>query len=154
MARAPDRVIQSVAAGMGQSDVVGVGVGGVDDEVVAGEVDGDDPSFALEPLVPLESPARSEPVGDVPPLSVVVEASSFFVDDPPSTVESSPAFAAAPDDTVARRSFFAQPEPLKWTAAAVMALRIGPSPHNGHAPGGSPWTPWITSKRRPHAAQT
>ena len=32
-------------------------------------------------------------------------------------------------DAAAPRSFFAQPEPLKWTAGATNALRIGPPPH-------------------------
>ena len=63
--------------------------------------------------------------------------------------------AFAPDLTVAaRRSFLAQPEPLKWIAAAVIALRTGPPPQIGQVVGPSAWTPWMTSKRWPHAAQT
>ena len=33
-------------------------------------------------------------------------------------------------------------------------LAHGPSPHSGHEVRASAWTPWITSKRRPHAAQS
>jgi hypothetical protein len=68
----------------------------------------------------------------------------------------SPASLDAPLEDLAtgRRSFFAQPDPLKWTAGAANALRIGPDPHSGQLVGGSAWTPWITSNRRPHAAQS
>lgn len=52
-----------------------------------------------------------------------------------------------PDAVDARRSFFAQPDPLKWTAGAVIALRTGPPPHDGQPVGLSAVTPWITSKR-------
>jgi hypothetical protein len=38
------------------------------------------------------------------------------------------------DGRAAPRSFRAQPDPLKWTAAATMALRICP-PHLGQADG-------------------
>jgi hypothetical protein len=61
---------------------------------------------------------------------------------------------AAPAFAPARRSFLAQPDPLKWTAGAAIALRTGPNPHNGQDAGGSAWTPWITSNRRPQAAQS
>ncbi|HET9082860.1 MAG TPA: hypothetical protein VFN41_00540 [Candidatus Limnocylindrales bacterium] len=52
-----------------------------------------------------------------------------------------------------RRSFFAQPEPLKTMVGGAKALRIGPDPHSGQASGAGSLTPWMTSKRRPHAAQ-
>ena len=69
--------------------------------------------------------------------------------------DSAPSFEAASFDRAAlRRSFLAQPEPLKWTAGAATALRTGPDPHKGQAAGGSAWTPWIASKRRPHAEQS
>jgi hypothetical protein len=67
---------------------------------------------------------------------------------------SSPLFVEDDDRADAWRSFLAQPEPLKWTVGALMALRTGPLPHNGQAVGGSAWTPCMTSKRRPHAAQS
>jgi hypothetical protein len=53
-----------------------------------------------------------------------------------------------------RRSFFAQPEPLKWMAGGANALRTGPEPHNGQLAGGSSSSPWIASNRRPHAEQS
>lgn len=56
--------------------------------------------------------------------------------------------------TAARRSFLAQPDPLKWIAGAANAFRTGPDPHSGHCSGAGSLTPWMTSKRRPHAAQS
>jgi hypothetical protein len=74
---------------------------------------------------------------------------------PPLSEPSSPSFDDdAPLFTAARRSFLAQPDPLKWTAGAANAFRTGPEPHNGHCSGAGPWTPWMTSNRRPHAAQS
>lgn len=115
MAWASDRVIQSVAAGIGQSDVAEAA--GFEEAVAApDEVDGGepslppDPSFALEAPVDSE-PVDSEPVDDGPSLSLDPEAPPF-ADVPPSAEPSSPAFDPAPDETFARRSFFAQPEPL------------------------------------------
>jgi hypothetical protein len=55
---------------------------------------------------------------------------------------------------LARRSFLAQPDPLKWTAGAANALRTGPEPQSGQTAGGSSCRPWIVSNRRPHAAQS
>ena len=52
-----------------------------------------------------------------------------------------------------RRSFLAQPEPLKTIVGGANALRMGPEPHSGQASGAGSFTPWMTSKRRPHAAQ-
>ena len=57
------------------------------------------------------------------------------------------------DALVARRSFLAQPLPLKWMAGGANALRTGPAPHSGHEVGPSSVMPWTTSKRRPQAAQ-
>ena len=54
----------------------------------------------------------------------------------------------------ARRSTFAQPEPLNTIAGAESALRIVPSaPHSGQKRG--PWSliPWMTSVTRPQAPQ-
>jgi hypothetical protein len=64
---------------------------------------------------------------------------------------SSDAFLAPPE--LDRRSFLAQPEPLNTIVGGANALRIGPEPHKGHASGAGSLTPWMTSKRRPHAAQ-
>ena len=53
------------------------------------------------------------------------------------------------------RSFFAQPEPLKWTAGVDSALRIDPSkPHDGQKRGPASWIPWITSIRCRQFEQT
>jgi hypothetical protein len=49
----------------------------------------------------------------------------------------------------APRSFFAQPEPLKWTAGAVTPLRTSSLWQTGQLDGPSAWTPWITSNRCP-----
>ncbi len=64
---------------------------------------------------------------------------------------SSDAFLPAAD--AERRSFFAQPLPLNTIVGGAKALRIGPEPHSGQASGAGSCTPWMTSKRRPHAAQ-
>jgi hypothetical protein len=51
-----------------------------------------------------------------------------------------------PAELAADRSFFAQPEPLKWTAGVVNPLRIEPSaPQLGQKRGPTSWIPWITS---------
>jgi hypothetical protein len=82
-------------------------------------------------------------------LASVVDALSPVSSEPPSTSESVDLFEA-----LARRSFFAHPEPLNTIVGGAKALRIGPAPHSGHASGGGASTPWITSNRRPHAAQS
>jgi len=46
-----------------------------------------------------------------------------------------------------RRSFFAQPEPLKWIDGAENAFLTGDAPQIGHASGPLAATPCITSKR-------
>lgn len=104
-----------------------------------------DPELEPEPDAADVEPPLSD---DVPSLSDVVPPSLD-----PSPLESSDDNAPAPV-FAARRSFLAQPEPLKWIAGAAMALRTGPFPHSGQLVGGSSWSPWITSKRRPQAAQT
>jgi len=52
------------------------------------------------------------------------------------------------------RSFFAQPEPLKWIVGGAKPFRTGPLPHEGHCVGPAASTPWITSNRCPHWVQT
>ena len=52
------------------------------------------------------------------------------------------------------RSFFAQPEPLKWIVGGAKPFRTGPLPHEGHRVGPEAYTPWITSNRCPHWVQT
>lgn len=51
------------------------------------------------------------------------------------------------DELEDERSFFAQPDPLKWIEGAEKALRTGAAPQTGHAVGPSAVTPWITSNR-------
>jgi hypothetical protein len=77
-----------------------------------------------------------DPSADVEPLSPSLDA---FVDE---------------DEEVARRSFFAQPDPLKWIAGVVNAFLIGPPPQSGHSVGGSAWTPRRISNRWPQFAQS
>ena len=98
----------------------------------------------------LDEPASSA----VDSLPLPVDPWPASVDSWPPSVDSWPPSVELFEAALARRSFLAQPEPLKWTAGAAMALRIGPEPHKGHAAGGSAWTPWITSNRRPQAAHT
>jgi hypothetical protein len=85
-------------------------------------------------------------------------------DDPPSALDpdDSPSFFEPPSPlafetpgvAVARRSFFAQPEPLKWIAGAANAFLSGPPPHSGQTVGSGEWTPRRTSDRRPQFAQS
>lgn len=69
--------------------------------------------------------------------------------DPPAPLDDPSAAAAARVelDEDAVRSFFAQPEPLKWIDGALNALRTGDAPHTTHASGPSAATPWMTSNR-------
>lgn len=80
------------------------------------------------------------------------ELDGLDVDAPPSPealsveVEALPAFLPAP--LVDERSFFAQPEPLKWIAGVTSALRIVASlPQLGQKRGPASLIPWITSTR-------
>jgi hypothetical protein len=87
--------------------------------------------------------ASDEPVSDVPPLELELEPS------PPS-----PDFAAAEAfvELAAPRSFFAQPEPLKWIVGGANCLRIVPSrPHDGQTCGPASLIPWMKSARCWHA---
>jgi len=84
---------------------------------------------------------------DASPLDVVSEGDVGELFSPLS----SEVFFAPPEAD--RRSFLAQPEPLKTIVGGANALRIGPEPHSGHASGAGSCTPWMTSKRRPQAAQ-
>jgi hypothetical protein len=52
------------------------------------------------------------------------------------------------------RSFFAQPDPLKWIAGAANCLRIDPSaPHDGQNVGPGSLMPWRMSARWSQAVQ-
>jgi hypothetical protein len=76
-------------------------------------------------------------------------ASDFASDPPASDDELAAAFVLV--ELADERSFFAQPEPLKWTVGVDSALRIVPSvPHDGQNRGPSSLMPWITSVRCRH----
>src|SRR5688500_17649765 len=122
---ASDRVIQSAADGIVQS------------VVEAGFV-----SAGLAGFGVASSPAAA----------ALAAGSATFVS--PSDGPSSHALVDDALRALACRSFLAQPEPLKWMLGALMALRTGPLPHSGHVTGGSAWTPCMSSKRWPHAAQS
>jgi len=95
--------------------------------------------------------ARSDesPRSDEPARSDALELSEDPVD----------AAAASPSGLFDRRaaeprSFFAQPEPLKWIVGGAKPLRTGPLWQEGHSVGPEAFTPWITSKRCPQLVQT
>lgn len=127
------RVIQSPALGIGQSPA--------ELELALA------PAPAPELLVDDDAPSVAVAVPLVAPDSVA--------DDPVvAALASVPVDLLAPADAVARRSFFAQPEPLKWMAGGANAFFTGPPPHVGQVDGPSACTPWTASKRVPHAAQS
>jgi hypothetical protein len=122
------RVIQSAAEGIGQSALAPV-------TAEAGFVDGasfddepdpsllDDVSPELDPgLWPSLSDELRDPPLDEPSASPWPSDVAPLLD---------------PEVAVARRSFLAQPEPLKWTAGAANALRTRSLPQAGQAAGPS-----------------
>ena len=84
--------------------------------------------FAASPLESVDGALASDPL--------------LPLDDP-----SAAAAARVELDEAELRSFFAQPEPLKWIDGAVKALRTGDAPHTTHDSGPSAVTPWMTSNR-------
>jgi hypothetical protein len=102
-----------------------------------------------------EGAEDDEPVDladSVAPLAALSPA--VFVDSPASFVDSPASFDVDVDGLdVVRASFFAQPEPLKTTAAANTALRRGP-PQTVQVVGPGALTPWITSTIWPQSRQT
>jgi len=84
-------------------------------------------------------------------LDVPLEESAVAVLEPPS-------FASADFELfevrVAARSFFAQPEPLKWIAGVVNPFRSVPSaPQLGQNRGAGSLIRWMTSVRCPQLEQ-
>ena len=83
-------------------------------------------------------------------------------DDAAEEVDDEPSFEPSPeDDFDARvalelpRSFFAQPEPLKWIVGGANSLRIVPSrPHDRQKFGPGSLIPWRMSARWSQAVQT
>jgi len=126
------------------------------DEEVPLEDESPDP---LEPLGPPESP---EPLDDDEVEAASPPEAPSFEEDPELPLElelesedaSSRLGRDEPGLAVARRSFLAQPVPLKWIAGAAKAFLMGPPPHSGQVVGSSEWTPRRTSNRLPQFAQS
>ncbi len=112
--------------------------------LVSGVLDASEEPFDVDPSVLLELD---------PPLALESLALELPLESPPEP-EPSPATFDVPGLAVARRSFFAQPDPLKWIAGVAKAFLIGPPPQSGHSVGGSAWTPRRTSNRWPQFAQS
>jgi hypothetical protein len=123
----------------------------------------DDEDDDEDDFVGVVADAPSDPPSDPP-------APAFSLDEPsvddelslapgedPSADPAEPsapaAVAAALLDGTAVRSFLAQPEPLKWTAGALNALRIWP-PQTVQTLGPSASIRWMISTRWPHDRQT
>jgi hypothetical protein len=96
------------------------------------------------------------------PLSVLPEFDVAAVspdDEPPSPDDEPPSpddFAPADERELLElpRSFFAQPDPLKWIVGGANSLRIVPSsPHEGQKSGPGSFRPWRMSVRWSQAVQ-
>jgi hypothetical protein len=90
-----------------------------DEEDEEDEDDADEPD--PDPSDPVFAGAGPSPLEDLP---------SAPLDDQPSELLAAEAFRA-----LAPRSFFAQPEPLKWIVGAVNALRTSWLPQTGQLVG-------------------
>lgn len=91
-------------------------------------------------------------VGDLSVDELSLDDLSVDADESPPEVPPFPTLASALVSCFARariaveRSFFAQPEPLKWTVGGANAFRSVPSaPHAGQNRGPGASMPWITS---------
>lgn len=98
----------------------------------------------------LDPPELDPPELDPASSDALDEFDVFEVSDPPSSWLA----RDVPELAVARRSFFAQPEPLKWIAGAANAFLTGPPPHRRQLVGSSAWTPRRISNRLPQFAQS
>ena len=98
-----------------------------------------EPAFESEaPLFESDEPDPDAPPSEDPPSLELVALAAFVR-------------ALLVDD----RSFFAQPDPLKWIAGLVGALRMEPSvPQLGQKRGPASLIPWITSTRCLQLEQT
>ena len=135
---ASDNEIQSVADGTCQSACLA----------------GLEPAGAAGPLgIPLPSPPEGG-FGDASSPFPDVASPEGLASVAAASLEASAEDDSLLDEAAERRSFFAHPEPLKWTAGEEIAFLTGPPPQRAHASGASAWTPWMTSKRRPQAAQS
>ena len=109
-----------------------------------------------EPFAPPSDEAALSP-DDEPPSPDVEPPSPD--DEPPSPDDERP----SPDDVEPAadleplelpRSFFAQPDPLKWIVGGANSLRIVPSsPHEGQKRGPGSFRPWRMSVRWSQAVQ-
>ena len=104
--------------------------------------------------MPVFVPGTAEPVRAAGSDAPVLDPVSF----PAAGVASLPAAGAASLPTAfvglaLRRSFLAQPEPLKWTAGGESSFFMAP-PHVSQAAGPGPSTPWTTSTTRPRSSTT
>jgi hypothetical protein len=96
----------------------------------------------LEELEPPVDPDSVDAADEVEPRSVADPSFELESFEPELLL----AFVVVP--LVDERSFFAQPEPLKWIAGLTSALRIVPSrPQLGQKRGPASLIPWITSTR-------
>jgi hypothetical protein len=115
--------------------------------------DPDEPApFADDEAAP-SAPAEPDPPSldvEPDPPSPVDESDRLSELDEPSSVRT---FEAA-EPAVARRSFLAQPVPLKWRAGVENAFLTGPPPQSGQCAGGSSCTPRRISNRWPQFAQS
>jgi hypothetical protein len=110
-----------VLAAPASADFDGAGV------AASGEPPSGEPPSDLEAEVDFGGPSSDVVVDFVGPVSDVVVVSSAALE--------------LPEVEADRRSFLAQPEPLKWTAGAEIAFLTGPLPHSGQVVGPSSWTP-------------
>jgi hypothetical protein len=91
----------------------------------------------LDPPEPADPPDPPDPPDPEPPSSDLELAAAFVR-------------ALLEED----RSFFAQPDPLKWTVGVESTFFIDPSvPHDGQNRGPASLMPWITSVRCRQFAQ-
>lgn len=99
---------------------------------------------------------------ELPPEPDPLEAVGLLSGDGPSPpgLPGFPAGASPPESAFVRafaldeRSFFAQPEPLKWTAGGANVLRsVSSAPHAGQNLGPGAAMPWITSVCSPQLEQ-
>jgi hypothetical protein len=104
---------------------------------VPGPVDEDEDEPGPDPSESFFAGAGPSALGDAPSEPLEVPLSDPLDDD---------AFRA-----LAPRSFFAQPEPLKWIVGALNAFRTSWLPQTGQLVGLASYTPWSTSKRCPLA---
>ena len=109
------------------------------------------------PLPELEEPDELESLDELEePESVVPESAEAAALSPEDEPPSSDDFALADDlePLELPRSFFAQPDPLKWIVGGANSLRIVPSsPHEGQKRGPGSFSPWRMSVRWSQAVQ-